>query len=557
MKKVTVILLSLIVAVGGFMRIYNLSNSPPSLNWDEAALGYNAYSVSKTLKDEYNKRLPLFTRSFDEYKSMIPVYMMIPSIYIFGLNEVGVRFPSAFLGMLSIILVFLVAKEFFKDEKTSLVCALIFAVEPWTVELSRVYQEASTALFFLLTGLLLYLYSKKLKSLLPLSVISFGISMFTYNSNKILVPLYLLILFLAKRNIAKIYPKKIKLIGLTIALLIISLFLFFVIKGEAFARVSSTNIFILWPTTQVLKPLIETHRLSQIGAFLLHNNYFYFSWEVVGRYLSYFSPINLFVREPLEPSTKVPDSSVFYAFEFIPWLIGLYIVLKNRKQISELFYLMLISPIPAVFTWNWFQPGRVMTLLFVYSLLIGAGLVRIIDLLSTYLYKIVKVIKFKIAFIQKILYLSLVIFCLISAFYLFDAINVQLPIRDSGNWQPGFRGTVPVVMRYTDQYKQVVIETPHAQPYIFYLFYGAYDPAKYQRELNLEKIGVPRKVYDFGKFEFRKIDWEKDRSMENTLFVGNDDNLPQERVGSDVNVTFVYKVQNNFGDTIAKLVGTK
>src|SRR4030043_18205 len=89
MKKYIIFILFLITVLGGFLRIYNLSYSPPSLNWDEAALGYNAYSVSKTLKDEYKKTLPVFTRSFDEYKSMIPVYMMIPSVSVFGTTDIS------------------------------------------------------------------------------------------------------------------------------------------------------------------------------------------------------------------------------------------------------------------------------------------------------------------------------------------------------------------------------------------------------------------------------------------------------------------------------------
>ncbi len=101
-----IIVLVLILVLGGFLRLINLSGSPPSLNWDEASLGYNAYSISSTLKDEYGKFLPLYTRSFDDYRSAIPVYLMIPSIKVFGLNEQGVRFPSAAIGTINILIIF-------------------------------------------------------------------------------------------------------------------------------------------------------------------------------------------------------------------------------------------------------------------------------------------------------------------------------------------------------------------------------------------------------------------------------------------------------------------
>src|SRR3989304_8968247 len=143
MKRLTFLLLFLITLVGGFLRLYNLSKSPPSLNWDEAALGYNAYSISQTGRDEYKVSYPIFTRSFDEYKSMVPVYLMIPSLKVFGLNELGVRFPSAFLGTLSIVLIFFIAKYFFPSSAIPLTSSLLFAIEPWVILFSRTYHEAN------------------------------------------------------------------------------------------------------------------------------------------------------------------------------------------------------------------------------------------------------------------------------------------------------------------------------------------------------------------------------------------------------------------------------
>ncbi len=65
---------------------------------------------------------------------------------------------------------------------------------------------------------------------------------------------------------------------------------------------------------------------------------------------------------------------------------------------------------------------------------------------------------------------------------------------------------------------KVIVDTPQGQPYIFYLFYGQYDPVRYQRELDLVKIGTPRHSFDFGKFEFRKITKE-DQKLKNTVLV--------------------------------------
>ncbi len=50
-------LLILILLVAAILRLYKLGVVPGSMNADEAAIGYNAYSILKTGKDEYGKKL--------------------------------------------------------------------------------------------------------------------------------------------------------------------------------------------------------------------------------------------------------------------------------------------------------------------------------------------------------------------------------------------------------------------------------------------------------------------------------------------------------------------
>lgn len=552
MKKIVYTSLVLIVLLGGFLRFYNLLGSPPSLNWDEAALGYNAYSISETLKDEYGKTLPIFTRSFDDYKSAIPVYLIIPSIKIFGLNEFAVRFPSAFLGTLSIILIFFLTRELLGKKEYALLASFLFAIEPWSVHLSRIYHEATVALFFLLLGFLFWIYAYKKRQLLPLSIVSFMLSMYTYHSNKLLIPLFLSSLVFLNRAKLAAFPKNIKFVSILIFLFFAIPFVVFALLGQVFARAGSTNIFILWPKTQVLQSLLEWHRFDGLVEFFIHNQYFYFVWEVVGRYIAYFSPHNLFLREPQEPVTIVAGNSIFYPFEFIPWLVGLVFLFKNFSVHKELFTLLLLSPLPAIVTWNWFQPGRTMALFAVFSILIGVGIIKIIEYISGVFGRVINSL-----LTQKVFISSVVIYGLISAFYLFDSINVYLPTRDPGNWQPGFKETVPVVMQLEEDYERVIIETPQAQPHIFYLFYSKYPPQKYLNELDLEKIGTPRKLYDFGKFKFRKIYWPEDRNLRNTLFVGNEENLPQKDIETQPRVKVITLIKDRWGNIIHKLVATE
>ena len=518
MKK---ILLILIIGFGAFLRFFSLSASPPSLNWDEAALGYNAYSLMQTGKDEYGKYFPVFTRSFDEYKAAIPAYMMIPAIKIFGLNEIGVRFTTALLGTILIFLIYYLTMQVFKRDWAALASAWAFAIEPWAVHFSRTNHEAMAALFFLLLGLVLFLRSREVKRFLPVSLILFLLSMYTYNSNKIIIPIFLAFLYIINRKFLHH-----KYLLLAISALFLIPFSILALKGEAFARTQSTNIFVLWGSGHTSFP----------------GSLYYFGWDIISRYLSYASPYNLFVREPYEHVLVIPYNSMFHPYEFVFWFIGIIYLVKNYQKNKELVLLAAITPIPAMLTWSWFQPGRGITLFAVYSLCIGWGMYAV----ST---KLPKIGKFMFG-------LFIILFGVSSAVYLLDSLLVQLPYRDAGNWQPGFRETVPAVYSLSKDYDQVIVDTPQAQPYIFYLFYSQYPPDKYLRELDFGKIGKPRKFYDFGKFHFRDIYWPKDRSLPRTLFVGTDYDLPVNDIANSPNTKILSIINDKYGNPIQKIVGT-
>src|SRR5690242_17248270 len=101
-------ILILILLIASVLRLYSLSSIPGSLNQDEAALGYNAYSLVTTGADEHGKFLPFTLQSFGDGKLPVYSYITIPSILLFGLNEFSTRLPSALSGIISVFLVYLI-----------------------------------------------------------------------------------------------------------------------------------------------------------------------------------------------------------------------------------------------------------------------------------------------------------------------------------------------------------------------------------------------------------------------------------------------------------------
>ena len=64
------------------------------------------------------------------------------------------------------------------------------------------------------------------------------------------------------------------------------------------------------------------------------------------------------------------------------------------------------------------------------------------------------------------------------------------------------------------------------QSYMFFLFYLKYSPSLYQNETQ-DVSGGFRENHKFGKYEFRPIEWDKEKST-NVLYIGLSQDFPQD-----------------------------
>ncbi len=109
------LILVVILFLAIVLRFFLYGSVPPSLNWDEASLGYNAYSILQTGKDEWGKSFPLTFEAFGDFKLPGYIYSTV-FIYLFGLSDFGVRFLSQFFGVLSVLFLYLIIKELTKEK---------------------------------------------------------------------------------------------------------------------------------------------------------------------------------------------------------------------------------------------------------------------------------------------------------------------------------------------------------------------------------------------------------------------------------------------------------
>src|SRR3990167_9272644 len=105
------LVLVVILTIAAILRLWNLDTNPPHLYSDEAAIGYNAYSILKTGRDEHGEFLPIVFKSFGDWKPGLYVYLTVPFVAVLGLNEWAARLPGALSGVLAVLLVYLVVGE--------------------------------------------------------------------------------------------------------------------------------------------------------------------------------------------------------------------------------------------------------------------------------------------------------------------------------------------------------------------------------------------------------------------------------------------------------------
>ncbi len=241
----------IIVLIAIFLRFYKLGQIPAGLNWDENSNAYNAFSILKTARDEYGNFLPLYNRSFDDYKPPIYMYLNVPTIAIFGLTPFATRLPSAFLGVLTVIAMYYFTKRIFQNESVALWSMFLIATSPWHLQFSRVGFEANVGLFFAITSFTLILYSLNFQNNIPnkrnyllllISAVFFGLSFYTYHSVRIFIPALFIVFSLIFRKELLRFPKKIIItFFILIAIIVMSYFILAPTKA-ILNRLESTSL---------------------------------------------------------------------------------------------------------------------------------------------------------------------------------------------------------------------------------------------------------------------------------------------------------------------------
>lgn len=511
--------LSLIVLLAASLRFYNLSHNPPSLNLDEVAIGYNAYSILKTGRDEYSKRFPFAFRSHDDYKPPLYIYLTVPSIAAFGLSEFGVRFPSAAAGTLTVFVTFFLTNGLLRLEmnetratRIALLSALLLAVSPWHLQFSRAAFETNVAVLFTVTGTWAFITAvTRNKRWWLVAAIAFALALYTYQTARVFIPLFSIALAMIFRKSVAKDIKTAVLSGVTFLILLLPL-LPLLPTQAGIMRFKGTSIFehpgLIEEEEQ--RWLLDATRKDWFSMKLYHNRPFAILQTLANGYLKHFRPDLLFLGFWGPPVNYTPNVGLLYLIELPFMIIGALGLMtsKNSKLPLVVGSWMLLAPLASAFTIDVPSTTRMTIILPTYQILTALGLFSFLNSMqhAPPTWRIASLPLLATAWILSI------------GQYLHQY-HVHAPLEFAQSWQYGYKQAVEYADQHKHEYDRVIVSTNLRQPQNFFAFYLQYDPVTYLFvDGGTVSGGFLETRNAFDKFEFHPIDYGRlDRSKRSLL----------------------------------------
>ncbi len=522
----------LIISLAITLRFWKLS-AYPALNADEAAIGYNAYSLLLTGKDEHGNSWPIHFQSFNDYKPGLYFYMVLPFIKVIGLNEWAVRIPGATLGVLTVLIVYLLTKELFKDkqslaksefgEKIALFSSLLLAISPWHIHFSRGGWEVNLATFLITLGVWLFLkYVNEFKQkYFYSSIVAFALSLYAYHAARIVVPLLGLSLIII--YIKDLFKNKKSVIKSGILLLILLLPLVKDLLGPAgFSRAAGVGLFAdPGPLNRINEQRGEHADFTSIIPKIFHNKAVNYGLAFLENWVSHYHGEFLFLSGDVIQRNKIPETGQLYLFEIITITLGVIFLLRKFDKSSKVVISwLLIAPLASALTFQSPHALRAHNMVIPITIISAVGLTVLFNWFG-------RARKYK-----KVLYIlfSLVIFLNLATYLHMYWVHMAKEYPYSSQY--GVKELVDYVKKNEGGYKNIVITDRYDQPYILFLFYMKYPPAKFQ----IDHILTPKDsfgfstVRSFDKYRFIAFGkWEEVRgSYPNSLIIGTPTQIPKE-----------------------------
>ena len=512
-------ILFFIILLAAFLRFWNLGNVPPSASMDEASIGYNAYSVLKTGRDEYGEFPLISQRSYDDWRRSTYLFLVIPFIAIFDLNIIAVRLPAIILSILTVLATYYIVLNLFSKRSNfsylvAILSSFLLAINPWHIYISRLGHESNACLAFLVFGVLFFLQGLENNKKLILSLVFFTLSMVSYYSGQAFIPVFglgLLFIF-RKKLISIILSSKKTLIFLFIfAILLIPIF-WTIFSPQALVRFRGTSNFDPKDHSEMFHQRVVSWNKAvenkDIIGMVFYHRYLFPLIIFTQGYFSHFNLKWLFTNSGSEPF-KVPHMGLLNLWESPLIIIGILVLVftklissKNKKVI---FLWFLLAAIPASIATQAPHAMRYYNVLPTWQIFSALGFVYLLYQFRKY---------------RMLILLSLSLLITVGIFIFYRNYFFVFPKEQSNSFNYALSKTIPYVIANKDKYEKIVFSNQDNlyQSYMLYLFYSMYDPYLYQKQGGTKSGGFAQS-HIFGKYNF--TDLKSLELKQDYLYIGN------------------------------------
>ncbi|MCR4326588.1 MAG: glycosyltransferase family 39 protein [Candidatus Roizmanbacteria bacterium] len=492
MTKKTILVLAVAMIICLALHLVRFSASPPGFNADEAAYGYNAYSILKTGKDEFGTPLPLLRlRSYGDNKLPGYMYATIPSVALLGLNEFSVRLPTIMSALLLVLVIYLLAREATNHEATARIAALLAAITPSLNMLSRHAHESvlMTLLISISAWCMLRIINQK-NNLWWYSlgaVIAASFALYTYHSARIF---YAVMIPTLGYMLWRSHKKTVFMVSLLVACLFI---IPFTIAELSTPPSRLANLFI---GTNTGVAAMQQELAIMSGKSPFSTMVFVVGNEIMNRYVSYFSPQYLAYHGDTNVRFGYQSMGPLSLIELGFAILGIYWALRNyqKRGVWVLLGIFLITPIPGALTWQEYSVIRTYTLFVPLIIFAAIGITMAVGAIKNKQ----KIWSYGLALI---LLGHIALTARTWEYFLVHYPSRALVIR---TWEAGYSELASFVKQNYQTYDHFYITTDVGQSYMFLLFYLKYPPQDYQAAAQTSKpdeYGYSQ-VPGFDKFSF-------------------------------------------------------
>jgi len=524
-----------------------LGSIPTSLTIDEVGNGYNAFSILKTGRDEWGIKLPPYFRSTGDYDAPVMIYLMVPSVWAFGLSEFSVRFSQALLSLLITPIIFLISRKYLFRNKSvylSFAATFFYATSQWNIFFSRSGFEAIVALFFVMLNIYFLFRSVEKKSPISfyLALIFAYLSTISYSANKVFVPLINLLFIVLNWKIVleilrvEIKSKSRRPIYFSILCIILAIFFIkFYLLGPGTVR---AKMVFFTGDFDYRRALMEP--LGKFGLSILGLPVLVFFW--IKRFLEYFS-LNFYIINglgltlPGHPGSGVLNLALFPLY--IVGLVSLFVPNKNnylRKMKLFLIGWLIVGILPATIANNAQHALRSINASIAVILISTLGLSIVFD----FLIKKSKAIAF-------IFLGAFILFFSFDFVRFIDYYTIHYPYELSETRGYGWKEMAIFANKVHQQYDNVYVDprfgsegrTNYGVPYSYFQFYSQYDPHTYQTFPGREKF-----ISDFENYHFLEIDFNQMGEIKgNNLYIASPWSFPDSLI-NDKHIVYEVKYQS-------------